>query len=87
MCMTAKKDITVIIVKPLMSSLKSGKSWAIQTEETQPANNQFPVGRSHIQTIENVVKYLFGRYPEFYLRSGVWGLALLGGKEVAKMDI
>ena len=22
------------------------------------------------------------RYPEFYLRSGVWGLALLGGKEV-----
>jgi len=49
----------------LTFSLKSGKSWAIQTEETQPANNQFPVGR----------------YPEFYLRSGVWGLALLGGKE------
>jgi len=49
----------------LTFSLKSGKSWAVQTEETQPANNQFPVGR----------------YPEFYLRSGVWGLALLGGKE------
>ena len=26
-------------------SLKSGKSWAVQTEETEPANNQFPVGR------------------------------------------
>ena len=25
-------------------SLKSGKSWAVQTEETEPANNQFPVG-------------------------------------------
>ena len=31
-----------------MRSLKSGKSWAVQTEETQPANNQFPVGRSNI---------------------------------------
>ena len=36
------------IVKVLMCSLKSGKSWAVQTEETQPANNQFPVGRSNI---------------------------------------
>jgi len=49
----------------LTFSLKSGKSWAVQTEETEPANNQFPVGS----------------YPEFYLRSGVWGLALLGGAQ------
>ena len=36
-----------------MCSLKSGKSWAIQTEETQPANNQFPVGRSNIHILYN----------------------------------
>ena len=74
-------------------SLKSGKSWAVQTEETEPANNQFPVGRlskvhqGKYLTIPLFLKHmmfasLFFSYPEFYLRSGVWGLALLGGAQV-----
>ena len=92
-------------------SLKSGKSWAVQTEETEPANNQFPVGglskihqgkyltipvflthmmwkpQKRFITRENhsvvhLFVSLFFSYPEFYLRSGVWGLALLGGAQV-----
>ena len=98
-------------IQSVTISLKSGKSWAVQTEETEPANNQFPVGRlSKIHqgkyltipvflthkmwklqkwfiTRENhsgelVSKFVFFSYPEFYLRSGVWGLALLGGAQV-----
>ena len=29
----------------LLPSLRTGKSWSLQTEETQPANNQFPIDR------------------------------------------
>jgi len=50
----------------LAFSLRSGLSWSLQTEETEPSNNEFAIGR----------------YSQFYLRTGVWGLALLGGREL-----
>ena len=83
MCMTAKKDITVIIVKPLQPEI-----WQVlgNPDWGDPACQQsVSSGKvTHPNNWKLLWNILFGRYPEFYLRSGVWGLALLGGKEVAK---
>ena len=45
-------------------NLSSNTSWTVQTEETKPANNVWNIGE----------------FQPFYLRAGVYGLALIAGE-------
>ena len=47
-------------------SLSSNTSWSIQTEQTQPANNVWNIGQ----------------FQPFYLRAGVYGLALITDENI-----
>ena len=47
-------------------SLSSNTSWSIQTEQTQPANNVWNIGK----------------FQPFYLRAGVYGLALITDENI-----